>query len=294
MALLARERTGKGQRVQVSMLRAASAWQSARIGEFLQSGVLPAPRGSASQATAPDQAFECQDGEWIGVAVTSDAEWAALCDLIGQPELREDERFRSNSARVDHRHELAEILTGVFGARPSDYWAFYLERSGIHFGFPMTWEDTPPAPAGAGECVPGRYRHRGLGDGHDRRRAVAPRPHTGALDPDALPGPPRRGDPGRVGIGGSRAAGACGRRGELVFRPVDRAEVTPMASATAAGSMRRAVAPGPQPAVHAGPSPAPPPVGAVRDLAGRCEQQSPDDRHSHHVAGPCLPFGARE
>ncbi len=139
MGLLARERTGEGQRVQVSMLRAVSAMQSARIGEFLQSGVLPGPRGSASQATAPDQAFECRDHEWIGVAVTSDAEWAVLCDLIGQPELREDERFRTNSARLDHRHELADILTTVFGSRPSDYWAFSLERSGIPFGFPMGW-----------------------------------------------------------------------------------------------------------------------------------------------------------
>ena len=35
---------------------------------------------------------------------------------------------------------MADILTKVFGSRPSDYWAFYLERSGIHFGFPMTWK----------------------------------------------------------------------------------------------------------------------------------------------------------
>lgn len=140
MALLARERTGKGQRVQVSMLRAVSAMQSARIGEFLQSGVLSGPRGSASQATAPDQAFECQDREWIGVAVTSDTEWAALCELIGQPELRGDERFRTNGARLDHRHELADILTKVFGSQPSDYWAFHLERSSIPFGFQMRWK----------------------------------------------------------------------------------------------------------------------------------------------------------
>ena len=140
MALLARERTGEGQRVQVSMLRAVSAMQSARIGEFLQSGVLPAPRGSASQATAPDQAFRCLDREWIGVAVTSDAEWTALCDLIERPELCGDERFRTNAARLDHRHELAAILAEVFAARPSDYWAFYLERNDIPFGFLMNWK----------------------------------------------------------------------------------------------------------------------------------------------------------
>ena len=139
MALLARERTGRGQRVHLSMLHAVSALQTARIGEFFQSGELPSPRGSASQATAPDQAFECQDHEWIGVAATSDAEWGALCELIEQPELRTNERFKTNSARLDHRHELADILAPIFRSHPLDYWMFYLERSGVPCGSPMSW-----------------------------------------------------------------------------------------------------------------------------------------------------------
>ena len=79
-----------------------------------------------------------------------------------------------------------------------------------------------------------------------------------------------------------------------MFRAVDRVEVTRLVSAAATGSMRRAAALRPQPAEHTGPSPDPPPVGAVRDLAGLYEQASPDDRHPHQVPDPYLQLGARK
>jgi crotonobetainyl-CoA:carnitine CoA-transferase CaiB-like acyl-CoA transferase len=140
MALLARERTGRGQRIHLSMLRAGTALQTERLGEYFVSGVLPAPRGSASQATAPDQAFECEDHEWIGVAVTSEAEWAAFCEAIKHSELVGDDRFRTNAARLDHRYALVEILTPIFQSRPRDHWMFYLERASVPCGFPMRWD----------------------------------------------------------------------------------------------------------------------------------------------------------
>lgn len=140
MALLARQRTGRGQRIHLSMLRAVTAWQSARIGEFLVSGEAPQPRGSASQATAPDRAFLCLDDQWVGVAATSDAEWRAFCDVIGRPDLPSDGRFLTNSDRLEHRHELSEILEPIFRGRTRAHWLHYLDQRGVPCGSLMGWD----------------------------------------------------------------------------------------------------------------------------------------------------------
>ena len=109
MGLLARHRTGKGQRIHVGMLRAGMALQSARIAEYLATGELHQPLGSAGFAAAPDQAFRCQDSQWIGVSATSEAEWERLVsaldrsEAVGLPALRDDARFATNRDRVAHR-----------------------------------------------------------------------------------------------------------------------------------------------------------------------------------------------
>ncbi|MEX2445739.1 MAG: CoA transferase [Dehalococcoidia bacterium] len=140
MGLLARERTGKAQRIHLSMLRAGSALQTARIQEYLVTGKLAEPIGHASYAAAPDQAFLCEDQEWVAVSATSQGEWVALCDAIGHPELKEDERFKTNPDRVDHRHELSAVLEPIFGARGRDHWMFYLGRAGVPCGYQMKWD----------------------------------------------------------------------------------------------------------------------------------------------------------
>ena len=140
MALVARARTGKGQRIDLSMLRAGTALQSARIAEYFASGKLAERLGSAGAATAPDQAFLCEDKEWIGVSATSKAEWTLFCDTIDKPELKDDPRFKTNADRVDHRKELADILTTVFASRPRDHWMFYMRRAGLPCGYQMRWD----------------------------------------------------------------------------------------------------------------------------------------------------------
>ncbi len=140
MALVARERTGKGQRIDLSMLRAGTALQSARIAEYFASGKVADRLGSASAATAPDQAFLCEDKEWLAVSATSPAEWALLCETIGKPELKDDARFKTNPDRVDHRKELEAVLAEVFAARPRDHWLFYMRRAGLPCGYQMKWD----------------------------------------------------------------------------------------------------------------------------------------------------------
>ncbi len=140
MALVARERTGKGQRIDLSMLRAGTALQSARIAEYFASG-KPAERlGASAAATAPDSAFLCEDKLWLAVSATSKGEWASLCDVLGKPELKDDPRFATNSDRVDNRKELEAIVAEVIGSRPLDHWLFYMRRAGLPCGYPMRWD----------------------------------------------------------------------------------------------------------------------------------------------------------
>lgn len=140
MALVARKRTGRGQKIEINMLEAATALQSARVAEYLASGTLPQPLGSAAYATAPDQAFFCEDQQYVGVSVTSEAEWQAFCTAIERPELLTDERFRTNVARVEHRDELSALLEPVFKVKPQYYWMMWLTRAGVPCGYPMRFE----------------------------------------------------------------------------------------------------------------------------------------------------------
>ena len=140
MSLLARNRTGRGQRIEVAMLRAAMALQTARIAEYLATDKVAAPLGSAAYATAPDQAFLCEDQEYIGVAVTSEAVWETFCHTVGRPDLLTDDRFRTNATRVAHRDALTAALGPVFRSKPQYYWMMALSRAGVPCGYPMRFE----------------------------------------------------------------------------------------------------------------------------------------------------------
>lgn len=148
MGLLARKRTGRGQRIHVGMLRAGMALQSERLAEYLATGRQPPPLGSAGFAAAPDQAFQCQDGEWLGVSATSEAEWQRLCAALaaseaeadGLADLASDPRFQTNQQRVAHRDGLAQILQTAFRQRPRRYWLLRLSDAHVPCGYPLTFD----------------------------------------------------------------------------------------------------------------------------------------------------------
>jgi crotonobetainyl-CoA:carnitine CoA-transferase CaiB-like acyl-CoA transferase len=139
LGLHARKRSGVGQYIEVSMLDAAATMQLPRLAEHF-GGVTHQPRGSSAFATAPDRAFPCEDGSWIGVSVSSDDQWQRLCDLLGKPELASDSRFVTNAARVEHRDPLEELLAVDFATKPRAYWELFLTRAGVPWGAPMQWE----------------------------------------------------------------------------------------------------------------------------------------------------------
>ncbi len=132
-ALFERERTGRGQLVDTSLLEAGitqTFWQSAIA---LASGVSPGPMGSAHPLAAPYQAFRTADG-WVNVGASNEATWTALTEALGVPELRDDGRFSTNADRMRHLVELIGVLAPLLAVRTTDEWVAILEEAGVPAG----------------------------------------------------------------------------------------------------------------------------------------------------------------
>jgi crotonobetainyl-CoA:carnitine CoA-transferase CaiB-like acyl-CoA transferase len=132
-ALIERQRTGKGQRVETSLFEAGitqTFWQSAIA---LATGESPPPLGSAHPLSAPYEAFQTADG-WLTLGASSQDTWNRLPPALGAPELSEDRRFARNEDRMRHRAELAAALTPVFKRRSTAEWLEVLTKADIPAG----------------------------------------------------------------------------------------------------------------------------------------------------------------
>ncbi len=144
-ALLARERTGRGQRVDVALLDALLAFQAVPLAMYLISGEAPGRTGSAAPYAAPNEAFPTRDG-FIMVAAYTPQRWTALCDALGRPDLAADPRFASNEGRVRHRAALREAVVPIFRTRTSSEWLSVLEAADILCGPIATYADVAANP----------------------------------------------------------------------------------------------------------------------------------------------------
>lgn len=113
LALFARERTGRGQRVDVPMLAALVFGLTTRLAGYWWGGKEPMREGSAHSAVAPYQRYRARDGDVVAGAWTADT-WPRFCTAIGKPELADDPRFCSNLERIRNRNELNAILCPAF------------------------------------------------------------------------------------------------------------------------------------------------------------------------------------
>ncbi len=129
-ALARREREGRGGRVEVSMIDAATSFLSYAAQSYLATGVEPPRLGSRHPNLAPYQAFAARDG-WMVVGVGTDAMWQRLCAGLEAPELATDERFATNAARLRNRPALDELLGARFARRPVAHWQRVLRRHRI-------------------------------------------------------------------------------------------------------------------------------------------------------------------
>jgi len=144
-ALLHRERTGEGQRVDVSLLAGTLLAHAARLSIFLATGEEPGRWGSGHPYIVPFQAFEASDG-WVYVAVWLDRLWAPFCDAIGDPSLARDPRFATRVDRVQRRVELTAELAPVFRTRTVAEWMARLEAHDVLCAPVNRYADLPRDP----------------------------------------------------------------------------------------------------------------------------------------------------
>jgi crotonobetainyl-CoA:carnitine CoA-transferase CaiB-like acyl-CoA transferase len=144
-ALLHRERTGQGQRVDVSLLNGALLAHAARLSIFLATGEEPGRWGSGHPYLVPFQAFEARDG-WIYVAVWIDRLWEPFCTAVERPALADDPRFATRADRRQRRAELTTLLAQVFRARTVSNWMARLEAHDVLCAPVNRYADLPEDP----------------------------------------------------------------------------------------------------------------------------------------------------
>ncbi|MEI9887532.1 MAG: CoA transferase [Rhizomicrobium sp.] len=132
-ALYDRKSTGKGQKVDISMLDSQVALLENAISRYVATGAVPGPLGSRHPSIAPFAAFATKDGH-IAIAAGNDDLFARVARVVGREELIGDPRFASNPKRVVHVDELAQEMEVALSARTSRHWLAALEAAGVPSG----------------------------------------------------------------------------------------------------------------------------------------------------------------
>ena len=130
-ALYARERTGLGQEVKLSLLSSAVFLQYFTILNALIMG-QNAPRHQRHSTDPVRNYYQCQDGKWLCITLAQQpASWGVFCQAIGHPELARDPRFENRDRLFENRDDLCALLDKVFTARPRDEWVRVLKEHDV-------------------------------------------------------------------------------------------------------------------------------------------------------------------
>lgn len=129
-AVNARNTSGKGQHIDLSLLDCSVASMVNLAQYYLTSGDVAPRLGNAHSTIVPYEAFASADGHII-LAVGNDTQFADFCRVIQSEELSNDERFSTNPARVQNRETLIPIIANIIAAQPTDYWTRVLPDNNI-------------------------------------------------------------------------------------------------------------------------------------------------------------------
>ncbi len=129
-ALRARESTGAGQHVDVSLFESGVSCAIWEAGRFFATGEVGRPLGSAHQSTAPYQAIRTADG-WVTIGAVTPATWTGLCAALDLTELLDDPRYADAHERHGHRDTLIPAIEAVTAARTTDVVIAALEAEGV-------------------------------------------------------------------------------------------------------------------------------------------------------------------
>lgn len=157
-ALHERESTGRGRRLEVSLLDSSLAALVNVAAGVLVTGEEAARYGNAHPSIVPYQPFAAADG-LVAVAAPNDGLFRRLCQAIGRPELAAEERFATNPDRVRNRDQLVAELEPLFLARPADHWVAALEEAGVPAGKVRGVREALEAAAAAGRPATAPVEH---------------------------------------------------------------------------------------------------------------------------------------
>jgi len=132
-ALAHRERTGKGQHIDMALLDTQMSWLANQNMNYLVGGESPDRQGNAHPNIVPYQDFETKDGHII-VAVGNDRQFARFADAIGAPDLAKNPSYAANEGRVRHRDSLVPAIEAQMRSRTTAEWTERLEGAGIPHG----------------------------------------------------------------------------------------------------------------------------------------------------------------
>lgn len=162
-ALFRRERTGRGDHVEVSLWGSQLAGLSNVAQSYLSTGHPPRRYGNAHAQLAPYQTLRTGDG-WLALGVGNDRQFQALCDVLGHPEWRKDSRFRTNPDRVAARDILVPLLEETLVTQPTADWISRLEAAGVPAGPVRSVPEALDHAEQAGHGILGQVSHASLGE----------------------------------------------------------------------------------------------------------------------------------
>lgn len=129
-ALLERSRTGKGRRIDISMLEAMAHFNLDSFTHYFSVGEVMGPL--SRPVVSQSYTFECADGKWVAIHMSSPPKfWEGMLEATGQQHLATDPRFAERLERIRHQDELIEILTPVFRTRTRDEWCALLAANEV-------------------------------------------------------------------------------------------------------------------------------------------------------------------
>jgi crotonobetainyl-CoA:carnitine CoA-transferase CaiB-like acyl-CoA transferase len=131
VALCHRRSTGEGQLVDVSAVEALSAMLGDSFMDYFLTGRVPARDGNRHPEMAPHGVYRCREDHWISIAVRTDEEWRAVCEVMGQPALARDPRYADARARQSNSRELDGIVQAWTGNQDARELSQALQHKGI-------------------------------------------------------------------------------------------------------------------------------------------------------------------
>ena len=132
-ALYDHQISGRGQRIDISLLDSQVAWLANVGSNYLISGEIPIRYGNAHPNIVPYQTFKASDG-YFALGIGNDGQWRQFCERAGKKEWAEDSRFKTNANRVENRKNLIPLLEGLFCQHEIAHWLSILEEVGVPCG----------------------------------------------------------------------------------------------------------------------------------------------------------------